>query len=378
MSTPQSTFLPGVEIWCEGRPLVGRRAMSEAEQSVLRLQIRLELRRAVILKWVATGAWTLAAVAVGLLVLLSSPRDARDGGSLVLAGLAIALGVWGFIGIVSEIVLGRTLAGRLFCLASAVLAFVGGPWRFVAVPAILAAGMVATGVVVVVGNVMMILRWSEGRKNERICRMALEDVRLGEVLVFEGSMNQGADFRNVEVLPRSNLALGANGYPVRSVQVMPTVVTAVSPEYRVEAPFRNGSQLSGSSHVLRQRHLTEQEIDELKRIRTRIWRRLPLRTLGFAYFVAVVIRIVENVIKSRMSAGLSGLGWGFVLVVTIGNLAIQIVRLRRLKADIERGAALVIRSAHEDVGGVPLGEVLPESGLGWTERGSPAAWRTAG
>jgi len=368
------------DLWCEGLPLVGRRRFTDDERTVLEARARKALTRARLLKWLTTLAAVIGSAAVGLLVFGVNPGGLREGASVAFAGLAIAMFVCGCIGTAMEIALGRTLPGRIFFLIAGVVTLIGGPWKFVKVPWLLAVGSVGLGIVFFLGNVMIVLRWAEGRREYRLFKTALEDIAAGEVLIFSADSSEpnvgGPDWiRDAEVLPRSNLALRVDGERLSSWKTLPVVAVAKPPGSAMEAPFHSPvASTFWPNEALSQRHLAQPEIEELLQLRKRILRRIPLGALGSAYFTAVLLRLLVSFGSGRWKNELSVGGWAVAVLVALGHAWKQTALSRRIAADVKERKVLVVRPAT----GVPapVAEVLPASRLYWTENGLPARWRT--
>src|SRR5262249_49680740 len=210
-------------------------------------------------------AAVVAILGIGLPLLVGQPPGLREGASLTLAGVAIALFACGFLGAVGELLFGRTVVGRAFFGGLAALAVIGGPWRFVTIPILLSAGAVAMGGVIFLGSAMVILRWREAKTGARLCRLVLVDAENGDAFEFravdsDAGASAGDDhdgtfepIKAADVLPASHLVVRADGERPRTWQVMPIVLVAVAPE------LSRPHDLEATDSSLQHRRLTPRE-----------------------------------------------------------------------------------------------------------------------
>jgi len=199
----------------------------------------------------------------------------------------------------------------------------------------------------------------------RALRLARADLRLGEVVEF------GDGPRSIVVLPRSGRALARDGAVAGALRPVhfgeAASVPADRPTYAVPA-----SSLPEGAPPLGwvRRALAPDEREEARAHAAGLLR-LPRLLLGLtAFFVAMLAFHLGRAAATDERVPLSGAAWAVGLA--LGWLAVWRRRgvARRLLEDVEDG--WVLRATDGARAGA---EVLPASGLLWSEGAAPAAWR---
>lgn len=354
---------PQGNLWVGQFRIAARRRLDSDERDALLARLLGE-RRQVHRAHVASQALTIATVlAIGTTFAL---RPGDSGGlEVAFAALGMMVLVLGPVGALLEVVF-ASWRSRLVFLAAGATALGGyllddstgrepGFWGLLWVVCFCLA-------IVLGGGAMLFVRFRSRPKRLAALNAAATDVDNGEVLVFERAAGlcgggEGAS-RRLEVLPLSKLLYRVDGDMSAELRSVPTVGLGTPPP-DAQAPSRL---------------LSESEVVELRAARAR-FRRTGIGAVVFATWgTAVVLRLVENLLKRSVGPSLSGLGW--LLAVALGlYIAIRRIRFQRaLAADLE--ARTVERTSPTGPNGPRLIETLAVSKLIWSVDGLPPSWRT--
>lgn len=216
----------------------------------------------------------------------------------------------------------------------------------------------------------------------------LRDAAAGEAECFEDRRGDAVVHR-LELLPRSGLTWSVNGVRARYTSLARRLAVAEVADIPAFAsiaaewvePFRTPN---GETIHVGQRELSLPELGELRRLRTFLTARpagvgavLTAWTLGAWFFHLTTggYPVGHNRVVLLLLVAAAG----------VADLhAWRVLRLAaRLSADVRGGRVGILRKPRQELKSVldtpPLlsdaVEVLPTSGLAWTEAGRPARWR---
>jgi hypothetical protein len=224
----------------------------------------------------------------------------------------------------------------------------------------------AQGFVIFGGLIVLLARGHTRPIQIRNLGTAIVDVHRGSVLVFEPATPPGMDApalppdapRRIEVLPASKILYRFD--------------EAVDPRLAVAPVVSVGRPATGPSPAEPVRDLSASEREELERARVRLRRLSIYRVLGASWFVAVILRAIENFLQHHLEPRLSGAGWLLTLAVA-AYLTFRHVRWHRQLAADARGGHVERRNPP----GSAVVERLPASDQVWAIEGLPAPWRLA-
>lgn len=248
--------------------------------------------------------------------------------------------------------------------------------------AILGLALLAAAVVLLGAGLMRLVvtlrRW----------RRLRQDLLRGEADCFgevEPAVAATAGARSAEALPRSQALLSVNGRPIRRWLAVPIAEATAPPAapVRLAVPKTLADKLDPSLSVERRR-LSAGELDELARHIGRL--KAPSGTL------VLLIALTALGLGLALSAGESfdkmvprDVAYAALVAVALGLNTWVYVRARRLANRLERDqkdewVVIVAKetASHSLAGGSaqPLVvEMLPASGVVWTENGQPGGWR---
>jgi hypothetical protein len=381
------------ELWCEGLPHVADRKLEESELEELRARVdaehRSRRRQRVALRIVGIAV---AVVTVGFVAW--NPGDEPTGVTLGAAMGVMVLSA-GFFGAVFSAIMGATAFGRwlfrfaLTCLLVVTLAadhLPEGVGIALGLPAILG---------VLGGTISLWLHWRRWRRLRSCFAVIDGDLAEGTVLRFSGEESrfdpedeeeddewEHPEIINIEVLPRSRLLHSVRGEPApgwQTVELQRVAPTPATTSDQWPSGSRAEYQQADASHTYRDRALTEKELEELRRARKKLPRRMIIEALILTWGVALAARFIEWLLRWEIRPELSLAGWVAVGLIVLWRTVKHVRDWRSLGVDIPRG--IVVRAWDRTGPGMaeePDAEILPASGITWTHHGKPAPWRTVG
>jgi hypothetical protein len=228
----------------------------------------------------------------------------------------------------------------------------------------------------------------------RRARISL-DLARGEVLGFEGHTRAA-------VSERMRMVLGREGFPVdgglsvafeilsatgrlwsvgdarsHSWMLLPVQTPAAIPEHAARAAdwVKPVASIGGATLLGRTRPLSYDERAEIASLQRRVVRKAARGGL----FVAITLALV---LPGALRAHAGGLRvaaivvCAFVLVTFGRSLAADVRLVRKLARDRAGGLVQIVRMRAADGDAMsPATEILPRSGVAWTQMGEPAPWR---
>jgi hypothetical protein len=356
------------ELWCEGLRFCGRRQLQENEIQVLDARIaRARTRMAWADRCMAAGV--LLMFILSLYEFVSSRGPGVDNTTETLAALDIfVLGI-GCIGSLLEVIFAPKVSTRLLFAAALLIAIVRMVFIGEGTLSPMLEDLIALPVMFIIlgGSAMMVLRWRDRRRLRAILERASTDCRGGEVMRFGFDAADGK--QGIEMLPASQLACEANSSAVGWKVVYVTSVSKTP--HSLEAPVigYTGEQVRSGGLVYNQRHMSSQEMLELRQIRRRSIRKGIGSTVAITYVCGLIFTSFGD--KPTIIRVLTSLLFGGMY------LQKQWQVWRNLRIDLAGGMILVVRPKDEAESSPSLAEVLPASHLEWTTNGNPSRWRVA-
>lgn len=240
-----------------------------------------------------------------------------------------------------------------------------------ATPAALGAGSLALGAVLLGGGLLrsitVLRRWYYLRR----------DLARGEVECFgerRDAPSEALKARYAEVLPFSQALLSVDGQAVRDWLAVPVAEAAAPPAAPVRlAVSRALAEKLDSSLVVERRRLSAPELEELARHIVRL--RAPSGTL----LLLIALTVLGLVMAIAGGETFQGLELGDLVYVVLVTAALGLngwvyLHGRRLAGRLARDRkdewVVIVATDRE-----PSVEMLPASGVVWTENGQPGDWR---
>lgn len=225
--------------------------------------------------------------------------------------------------------------------------------------------------------VMILLRWFDAKKYSPILTEGLKDLENAKVDRFIELDDEGNELINLETLPKSHLIyrIDDENYPKWEVAEVVEISNTKPDEYLAPWYYAPTDALENGLKYF-QRKITQDEASELAGISRRIKRKTFVSILPSIYLSALGVRFVENILNKNIEPELSNTGW--IIAVSIG-LIFPIRWLNKwlkLRKDIKAQQVVSIWGQYEDeTKDILLEEVLPESGLLWSQNNRPSYWR---
>jgi hypothetical protein len=236
-----------------------------------------------------------------------------------------------------------------------------------------------------------VLRGLDGRRTASALSTLPLDIEVGEVLVFEAEGEPNTDAlvqieRHMEVLPRSRLKYQPGSARAWEWSRVHVEQVATPPENPREWTSRSDEELGldDDRHWYRRRGLLPAEMAELRRLVRRIPKRATAELIGVFLAAVVLIQLVQYLLWASdtvldievVEARVASAAWFAVVLIVLGRGVRLILDWRAWRADLDCGEVLRVRPAGQSpLRAEVLVELLPESGIVWTEAGKPAPWR---
>ncbi|MBK8234924.1 MAG: hypothetical protein IPK74_05165 [Deltaproteobacteria bacterium] len=372
--------------WCGGVPQVGERKLVEHERSLLRARVIVQ-RRALRSSRIAVRAIGLSSCAAAVVFVAVNPHD-QPTGLTIGAGLGVGLATFGILGGLYAAAAGRRRWVRwLFRITLVVPGLLALALSDRLPDQVSLAIMFAMSIGWIGGVFSVCSQWSLWRSLRTSFSVVDADLDEGLVLCFRGSPAAerpddpgGASVEAMfEVLPRSRLLYSVQARPIDAWQPFELSLVAVPPSEVVdEWPTGDARrfQRGDANHTYRQRPLVPAECDELLRFRRRLRRQILVEAVVTAWGAAVLVRLVEMLLHWRVLPSVTRAGW-LAVGILVGVRVWRGVTLARALARDQRGGHVlrIWSRAGRTIGDEPELEILPESGLIWTEQGRPASGR---
>jgi hypothetical protein len=368
----------GTQLYCRGLPRQGIRRLTDDELVELRLRVAASIRRARRERLLRSALGIVAGLAA-VLFAFAWPDEESIG-----LTVGAALGVF-----IVALIPGATIHGFVFprhpierwgfglaIISAITLALASNVLPGWAVTLLAWAALVPG----LFGVVIWVLRgWNARRFAPAFAALPL-DANVGEVLVFGGDGDPEVDGDSAfEVLPRSRLlyqpgVIGQWGWT--HVDIAEVAAPPESPREWV-AGHAEAQWADDDEYWYRGRKLLASEADELRRMVRRVPRKAMLELLVVFVLANLLTQVVQYLVFV-LEIQASGAAWVAVVLIVLGR-SIRLTReWQAWRADLRRGEVLRARSAGESpLSAEVLVEILPESGVIWTEAGQPAAWRQA-
>ncbi len=221
-------------------------------------------------------------------------------------------------------------------------------------------------------------------------RLLRQDLARGEVECFgeaSAATEETPGARSLEVLPRSQALLSANGKPILRWLAVPVAEATAPPAAPLRlAVSKTLADRLDSSVVVERRRLSAAELEELARHIVRL--KAPSGTLVLL-IALTVLGLALSLAAGETFRGLlpRDLAYAGLVSVALGLNIWVYLRARRLARRLARDrqdewvwilakeAAAGSAAGAVTVAEGPTVEMLPASGVVWTENGQPGGWR---
>lgn len=379
----------GTQLYCLGLPLRGIRQLAGDELVELRRRVTTSIQRRRYERLLRTGLGIVAGLAAVTFAVLWPDEDS--------VGLTVgaALGVFAAALVPGTVIYGfvfpRIRGERLLFGLASVAVITLAVWSKMLpdwAVGVLSFAVMGAGLF---GIPIWLLRGLEARRTAPAFAALPLDAQSGEVLVFEAptdskpAEDSQAESR-FEVLPHSRLLYKPGVKASWDWERVPIDEVAAPPVSPREWVPQAGEErwVDDDEYWYRRRKLLVSEIDELRRMVRRVPKQAMLELIGVIIGAVVLTQAVQYILwgldtvlgVQLLETQVSSAAWVAVLLIALGR-SIRLTReWRAWRADLRCGEVLRARPA----GKSPLSaevvvEILPESGVIWTEAGQPAAWR---
>jgi hypothetical protein len=209
-----------------------------------------------------------------------------------------------------------------------------------------------------------------GLRTLRAANEIARDLREGTTEVFTLPDSEAGEPEHRCVMRHSGVVLPTDDLP--AAWVTRSFLAEVPAGARVASQWTTPLDPSRpDSPQVNRRALSARELGELSALRRPILRWPVLLLLLPAVFL---IPILSEGLSKRTPESLGGaIIPGVLTLAAAGNLVRNVVLFSRVGRDLSEGHVMIVREAQ----GAAV-EILPHSGVTWSEDGRPAAWRSGG
>jgi len=297
------------------------------------------------------------------------------------AAIGMAMLVLGALSTLLEVVFGSWVARLVFLVA--VIVAIGAES--------LGSELLGVTVATVCGALalaLLLLRLASRSRLLRALDLGRRDLDMGESLVFEREASPQVESEDPDETCEDEL-------PYKLAYVLPTswllyrTDDRLIDELELVDAFVFDGRAEGDSPAVRQaevvrvhestrmseRQLSGAEVTELTGAQRRLIRHMVLNTLLWAWCVALVMRVIEQLLHGEPTPYLSATGWCVVVAVALARGGQHTSTLRSYSSDLRNQTVFAFHQETPDREQFLEFEVLPKTEFLWTVRGIPAEWR---